>query len=151
MLWGHNIFTSFCPQRWLKQSSLELYNSVMLHSWWSYVTVTKFSVTSQKQPGTQGCNDSPTYTSKGDPILHFIGIISFTINSCALSSVTLLCVDCICDWIWQNPASTHRTTLGDTTIWNINCIIAPWWIMLKKWKLQQVASGLFLSYNGVGE
>ena len=40
-----------------------------------------------------------------------------------------------CDWIWQNPALMHRGTLGDSSI---NCIIASWWIMLKKWKLQQV-------------
>ena len=28
--------------------------------------------------------------------------------------------------------------LRDTAISSINFIIAPWWIMLKKWKLQQV-------------
>ena len=44
----------------------------------------------------------------------------------------------ICDWIWQNPASTHRATLGDMAISSIDCIIASWWIMLKNWKLQQV-------------
>ena len=44
----------------------------------------------------------------------------------------------ICEWIWQNPTLTHRATLGDMAISSINCIIAPWWIMLKKWKLQQV-------------
>ena len=43
-----------------------------------------------------------------------------------------------CDWIWQNPALTHRAMLRDTAISSIDCIIAPWWIMLKKWKLQQV-------------
>ena len=37
-----------------------------------------------------------------------------------------------CDWIWQNPASTHRATLK---YW---CIIASWWIMLNKWTLQQL-------------
>ena len=44
----------------------------------------------------------------------------------------------VCDWIWQNPASTHRTTLGDMAMSSINCIIAPWWIKLKKWKLLQL-------------
>ena len=48
------------------------------------------------------------------------------------------CGKAICDWIWQNPASTHRTTLRDMAISSINCIMAPWWIMLKKRKLQQV-------------
>ena len=43
-----------------------------------------------------------------------------------------------CDWIWQNPALTHRATLGDTVISSIYCIIPSWWIMLKEWKLQQV-------------
>ena len=49
-------------------------------------------------------------------------------------------VKIICDWIWQNPNSTHRATLGDMAISSINCIIASWWIMLKKWKLQQVVA-----------
>jgi len=44
----------------------------------------------------------------------------------------------MCDWIWQNLASTHRAMLGDTAISSIDCIIASWWIMLKKWKSQQV-------------
>jgi len=28
--------------------------------------------------------------------------------------------------------------LGDTAISSISCILASWWIVLKKWKLQQV-------------
>jgi len=43
-----------------------------------------------------------------------------------------------CDWIWQNLASMHRAMLRDMAISSINYIIAPWWIMLKKWKLQEV-------------
>ena len=31
-----------------------------------------------------------------------------------------------------------RATLGDMAISSNNCIKASWWIMLKKWKLQQV-------------
>ena len=45
---------------------------------------------------------------------------------------------CICDWIWQNPTSTHRVTLGHMAILSIRWIIASWWIMLKNWKLQQI-------------
>ena len=30
---------------------------------------------------------------------------------------------------------THRATLGDMAISSNNCIIASWWVMLKKWKL----------------
>ena len=43
-----------------------------------------------------------------------------------------------CEWIWQNLASTHRATFGDKVILSNNYIIASWWIMLKKWNLQQV-------------
>jgi len=32
----------------------------------------------------------------------------------------------------------HRAVLGDMVIWSNDCIIAAWWIILKKWKLQQV-------------
>jgi len=48
------------------------------------------------------------------------------------------CLTTICDWIWQNLASMHRATLGDMAISSIYCIAASWWIVLKKWKLQQV-------------
>ena len=35
-------------------------------------------------------------------------------------------------------ASTHRATLGDMAISSNDCIIASWWIMLNKCRLQQV-------------
>ena len=44
----------------------------------------------------------------------------------------------ICNWIWQNPASTHRATLRDMAISSNDCIVASWWITLKEWKSQQV-------------
>ena len=43
-----------------------------------------------------------------------------------------------CDWIWQSMALTHRSTFGEMMILSDNCIIAFWYIMLKKWNLQQV-------------
>jgi len=33
-----------------------------------------------------------------------------------------------CDWIWQNPASTHRAMLGDMKIQLIALAVTSWWI-----------------------
>jgi len=40
-----------------------------------------------------------------------------------LVSVDPLVMVSICDWIWQNPASTHKTSLGDMAILSKHCLI----------------------------
>ena len=44
----------------------------------------------------------------------------------------------ICDWIWQNPASTQKTSLGDMVILSKHCLIILRYLWLCKQNLQQL-------------
>ena len=45
---------------------------------------------------------------------------------------------CICDWIWQNKASTHKASLGDMAILRNHCVITSQCLQLCKQNLHQL-------------